>query len=358
MAVPFARGFNDAFHSYAAGNDADIAFQRAREPWASHHRYWVSWAHVQQWGPNSYHWTAQPGDLGFPGWSYEKARAESNERDLRTLPLVAGCPTGWIPENERAACRPDLRGQIADWELIWYPTSAQAIDYFATFCVETLKYFDACHRVDAIEVWNEPNLPLGGMQMPVYHFRQILGAVCTKVAAANAAGYFSHPMKVISGGLYMDYQGESWKSYLNFFENVHPALEIGIHPYDTRDHQGYAWDQAADRVVARVIELWEQAVPLTGRDLWVTETGASSRHPFTREGQKRALRKLVGRASNGGYFATRSRCKGVFLHRLYPAAHGQGQEEGPDEPFYQFSLLDPTWAPKEAWWMLVDEWGP
>lgn len=370
MAVHFAHGFNDVFHAYAAGADKTIAFQRAREPWSSHIRFPVSWTDVQQWGASSYHWKPVPGDLHYPGYDYEATRAESNSRELRSLPIVLGCPTGWIPRAHRAPCVPSLEGSVAEWEQGWYPTSTWAIDQFANFCVETLKYFDACQRVEAVEIWNEPNLP-ANLGNPVQAkasiqiadptaYGQILAAVIAKVNAANANSYFSRPMSVVSGGIYMDSNG-AWKNYLSGFKNQAAPYGVGIHPYDTRDHFGAgSSDAAADAVVDRIKDLYEQASNEATQDLWVTETGASSRQPFNQAGQSRAIRKLAGRASNGGWFDTRARCKAVLIHRLYPNDEDPGESEAPNTQFHKFSMVnkDPTWSVKTAWNTLVAEWGP
>ena len=360
MAVPFAHGFNEVFQFFSASSANTISFQRARECWSSHIRFYVDWSWVQQAGPGSFWWKPQPGSIQGWGWDYEALRAQANDRDLRMLPIVVNCPTGWIPRNERwptAGVFPS--DPNADYTVPWYPISSSAQAHFANFCVETIKYFNNCNRCDAVEVWNEPNYPTATLSP--YEFSDMLGATIQRVNQANANGEFNAAKQVISGGLYMDYQGGSWKNYLDVFKNQAAPFGIGIHPYDTRNHEAYGPITAANNVVARVAELYEQAANRTSGDLWVTETGASSRSPFGEDGQRHALRELAGA---GGYFAGRARCKGVFIHRLYPG--DDPGREGEGTPFYRFPVIrkdqpgtnPPAWTPKSAWWMLVDHWGP
>lgn len=344
MSVPFAHGFNDVFEGYAASSASTLAFQRARDANSSHIRFNVHWTLVQGAGPSSYAWTGG-------GYNYEELRSQSNSRNLRCLPVIVGCPPNVVARANRAPCAGVYPSDPAyDWTVAWYPSTPTGWNQFAAFCVEALKYFDACQKADTVEIWNEPNLP-NGNQMPAWAFSGMLGATISAVNAA--AGQFSKPMGVISGGLFMDYTAATWKNYANGFLNQAAPFGFGVHPYDTRDHNGLTQDAAADAVVDRVADLYNQAAQLTSNDLWVTETGASSRQPFNAGGQNRALRKLVGA---GQYFQSRARCRGAILHRLYP--NDDPGLEGPNTQFHKFSLVlrDQYWTGKEAFGMLSANW--
>lgn len=349
MAVPFVTGFNDVWNGYAASAEADLAFDRAAGCSSKVVRFNLFWDVIER-APGQYTWT----DVGR-GYDYANLRYQANRRGLKVLPIVIGCP-GWVPN--RKECKPGGGTFYA---------VGDSVQHYANFVVTACKYFDECQRIDAVEIWNEPNLGWGNTDPTQIgparindpaEYNALLAASLCAMANANGNGQFSHPLTVVSAGLYMDYGAGTWKSYLAAFENQSIPYGVGIHPYDTRKLESHAWDVAADMVVARIAELYDQAKNLTGRDLWVTETGCSSRRPpFDQEGQNRALRKLAG---VGGEFANRARCKAVVLHRLYPMNQSctDGCEDGATGLFFKYSLTqyDSAWTPKQAYNTLASHW--
>jgi len=351
MAVPFQHGFNDVFHVYAATAAADLAADRAQSAHSSHARFEVSWDAVERYGPAS----STPPIWADTAYNYDNASATLGGRGpIKAHPIVVGCPTSWIPRSERNPCAGVYPANPADdWTVRWYPRTAWAWQQYATFCVTVLKKFDnnPCGWVDNVEVWNEPNYPNGPSAVPlVSSFSGMLGATISAVAIANGNGSFSHSMGVISGGLFMDYSTAYWKSYLGGFKNQSGAFGLGIHPYDARLHTNKTSSQAAQEVIARVADLYQQAASECNNDIWVTETGCSSRSapygPWGLNGQSQAL---VGLAGTGGYFSNQPRCKGVFVHRMYPNDEAAGGTEAPGTSFYGYSTLNyGTWSPKTA----------
>lgn len=361
MAVPFQHGFNDRFQVYAATASADLAAQRAQDAHCSHVRFDVGWDSVEQNGPSSS--TAPAWVDPFGQYNYENLRATMGGRGpINAHPVVVGCPTSWIPRSERNPCRGVYPANPADdWTVSWYPRTAWAWQQYANFCVTVLKYFDAspCAWVDNVEIWNEPNAGNSDTMIPlVSSFSGMLGTTISTVAAANSSGSFTHPMGVISGGLLMDYSQGLWKNYLASFMNQAGAFAVGIHPYDTRDHTDETSSQAANGVAGRIQDLYLQATLQCSNDLWVTETGCSARAapwgPWGQSGQSQALATLAGA---GGFFAGQPRCKGVFIHRMYPNDENAGGKEAAGKTFYAYSTLNyGSWTPRTAHTMLGLNW--
>lgn len=343
--VGFSHGFNDIFHVYAAHPEGtpsmrDIAFNRASDCHSNLIRFQCDWPLVQYDSESVYHWT-------IPGYfDWDATRTACLQRNMKVLPIITGVPTAWVPRADRTPCNfAAVPGSASeDANIPWYPSTAASQAKFGQYAVEVLKFFDQCGTIDAIEVWNEPNG--GATYIPFWVYPQIVAAVVNAVAAANAANQFSHPMRVVAGALVMD-QDDVWKTYLSYFDSLALDFDVSIHPYDTKDHPTLDWDEAADAVVDRVSYLYNQAAAQTVRNLWVTESGASSRSPYGQQGQARALKRLYG---SSGFFQGRARCKAALVHKLRGSDNLSGFKAFP------VCMDDAPWTPKTAYYDLQSAW--
>lgn len=348
MSVPFVHGLNDDFWIYAATADANTSMSKAQNMNCSAVRTSVYWNGVEPTSSGDAVWTnpAVPYDLA-------NLRSMANGKQLKVVPIILGCPT-WIPADQRA--------QTPSGN--WYPTSADAASKFGDFVVKTARFFDECGTIDAIEIWNEPNLGYLGSPSQrgpflisyAPHFSQMLSFALCKMQAAADVQPFSRSITVVSGGLAMGTL-DDWQGYLTGYESQSLPYALGVHPYDLSTHSNLNnVDARADAVVSAIEAKFDDVKNRTysnpNRDIWVTETGASSRDEFGQSGQNRILRKLAGISGanpDEGVFAKKTRCKAVFIHRLYG-------DFASGTPTWKFSLQQADWTPKQAFDTLKAHW--
>jgi len=183
------------------------------------------------------------------------------------------------------------------------------------------------------------------------------------------------PVQVVSGGLFAKFQRQSplfsnglppypttqvdpmsWKQYLTSFQSHTCAdYDIGFHPYDlgpydqnpplTTGGSPVSESPRGSFTSENVLELFDEASALTNRDIWVTETGATSR-----ENTKAAGPVLESTQASELYamtwgLASRSRCKAMIVHRLYDSSHTDS--ESPTNAYYRFGVFKDTEVPPQ-----------
>lgn len=376
MTPPFKVGFSDYFFMYAANGMIDQAMQAVVNAGGKTIRIPVNWKAVEPDYPGQGLWSG-------PGYNYGYLGTKAQQYGLKVFPHVVNCPTAWIPPTQRAQCNPecvpahasntppDPNGPYtfpAPYEycypyLSWnlsYPLGA-ACDLYADFYTRVIDLFDSCGVIEAVEVWNEPNLDHHSSQaaVPVTAFNAMLGAVINKVRST-----YGTRITVVSGGLFLPWQQSNiheWTDYVDGFVNQCYSYGMGLHPYYTAGPDNSISSNAnadflADRVLALVDRVSDYLLETHGiaiQDFWITETGAPSRGAYGESGQARALHKIC----QG--FAARPRIKMMLVYRLYPwdeDDHESGESppdytdgpEGVGTGFYKFSMVDRVWAPKAA----------
>lgn len=343
----FDRGFNDVWAHYTENPDAGAAnmpFYHAKYCGSSFVRQEVRWEDV--WPEHN----DASGNFTPPNFSKfidTKNRAEAN--GMKVLPFVHSCAY-WARDSASSG----ING-------IWYPRP-EFVPHYGDLVKEAMLFFDT----PAVEIWNEPNIQFGG-NVPAQRFGEMVQAVC------NSCSHLPN-RTLISGGL--NPLGPSvsgdYLSYLTQFQAYAPSAtyKIGLHPYDNMNRfstwqaagsfytvknnpsTGTAWtsNQAADSVVQTVLGHFDAAKSRCGtREIWLTETGCAFRAPFGRAGQGRALQGI----SNG--LRLRARCKGLFVHRLYPPY--VSSEDDPSLAFSRYQLTDAiNGTPSSSYYALRDAW--
>lgn len=357
MAVHFKAGYHDIFNIYSGIGLNDVALERAAQGGAKLVRFNIGWEGIEPTSNSDAVWSTSDPTYYFNNYNYYALASKAQALRLKVLPVINGAPP-WLG-YDRLLCHPEWVGDgVPSHGIAYYPApTAAGCGAFADFVVKVIQFFENCGIIDAVEVWNEPNLYDNIIYIPpASHFSSILATTISRVRTA-------FPSKtVVSGGLYMSYQNPSvWKNYLDAFCNQCYSYGLGIHPYDLREfpnenHNNY--QAVADAVVARILGLYDSVEDyllavhgIYNQDLWVTESGGSSRNPLQEDGQKRILRKLFGH--NEG-FDLRSRCKAALVYRLYPFDNAGG--EAPGTAFYGFSTLKTDWSSKQAHNQLAVEW--
>ncbi|HEU4738876.1 MAG TPA: twin-arginine translocation signal domain-containing protein [Solirubrobacterales bacterium] len=353
---PPVRGFNDGWNEVLTGWGTQFG------PWAAsptengsvrYVRQVIDWAEVQKQNGGPFDFTRY--------WALRENLREWNtanpQRPLRILPRCMGCPQWAIPSGYQCPaywnwCHEGMDGQ------------------FGAFVAETLKYFDApgYRLVDAAEVWNEPNTPEFGA-VPYSRFAGLVWNGQYWTGLYYEQGNYSRPMTVLAGGIAMRGPAEkatsgaggsmngwsyengnfvripmSWQTYMQKFqESIQwSTFDIGIHPY----YFGNSSSEAASKILSLFDEAKNYTVQAPGvplRNLWVTETGCSSRSPFGQQGQQDVLSSV-----NKG-LAERSRCKAMIVHRMWDDSE-TGTFAG-----YGLGRLS-TSEKKQAWWALHAAW--
>jgi hypothetical protein len=366
VSVHYKRGMNDAFHVYAGNGLADIALQKAADAGVTTVRFPVEWAVVEPdaAGQNN-HWAGTGPHVMSDNYDFNLLAQKAQQRGMKLLPIVVGVAPWILPQN-RAYCHPEWIG-LPNVDIRTYPLQGAWSD-FADFVTRVIQFFKNCGVIEAVEIWNEPNLYGNALYIPnASHFSGMLATTITRVNNA-------HPdITVVSGGLYMKRDTpSSWQSYLDAFVKQSGGYALGIHPYDvrgfsTQNHNDY--EALADSVATTILGAYDDianyALQVHGvsRNIWVTETGAHSRNPLQEDGQKRVIRQILG---HGVGFDNKPQCAAVFPYRMYPfdaddhepstLSNTSDGTEGSNTTFSQFSLLNADWSNKQAFNQLVTEW--
>ena len=384
MTVRFAPGYHDIFHNYSgnftsetpAQRISDIALTAAKNSGAQVIRVSVNWDNIEHDRPNQGTWASTGGGY-LNNYDLGALAGKAAILGLKVLPLIFNAPS-WV---DRSYCQPTWVGDgNPRHQILYYPSSPSAYAAYAAFVVRVIQFFEG-YRLpspstatvcDAVEVWNEPNLSDGNLNISLTnpdgtaaprHFNSMVSATLSQVASS---AYSSKT--VVSGGLFVGAPdppptaGSPWKSYLDTFcEQCGSNFAIGLHTYDFRDFEGSTLspDEIADQVVLKILSLFDAfdnyllSVHGISRDLWVTEAGAFSRSPLGQSGQKRALQNIFGHGV-GFDTSARSRCKTALVFRLYADTYSSIEE--PSSDFRNFSTVHSDWTTKLSYAQLHTEW--
>jgi len=296
MALPdgFTTGVSDVFDQLAqqGGEPTLRTFDELVVANASSIRFPVYWDLVQPHG-EAFDWS-----------HYDAVYREVVFHGLKAHPVIMGCPE-WVGASQRKRASNG----------VCYPTGSSALNSFGEFAVETLKHFATFgDQVAAVEVWSEPNNPRGAHISDPSEFSRMLSTVALFVAAANGDGTFSgtggREMTVLSGGLDASAAESNWSKYLAGFQDQSFPYELGLHvpassPSSVKRAVEYA-EHAAEEIGSVV----DSAVSQSGREVWVTGTGASARAPWGEDGQAVALEAVASA------LAERPQCRAMMVTGL------------------------------------------
>ena len=329
----FVTGVSDSFEEVAqtGGKVVLQTFDELVAANASSVRFPIHWDRVQPDQKSSFDWSP-----------YDAVYQEAVFHGLKAHPVLVGCPQ-WVGPSQRKRA---TNG-------VYYPTGSAALNAFGEFAVETLRHFATFgDQIETVEVWSEPNNPRGAYIADASDFSRMLSTVALFVDCANGDGSFSgagdRRMVVLSGGLYATSTDSTWANYLARFQEQAFPYQLGLHvpaPVEpkTSSAVNYA-ESAADQIGAVV----DRAVKQSGREIWVTGTGASAAPPWGEEGQALAL----GSIANA--LAERSGCRAMMVTGLRSA---QGSTASAiDASLPRSGLLRDNGSPRPALAALQTAW--
>jgi len=359
----YLTGFNDDFNGYAGTSYASATLDRVKFCNGKAIRIGVNWADVQAGGPSSYDWT-----------NYDTIYAQALGKGVQILPTVFGCPswanpqvtapphpkTGLYPDPAYRTCHPSYDSAFGNFV-------DQVVRHFDFFT----KYYGLSKVITGVEITNEPNLWTFG-SVPSSRLRDLTTAAANAVATSQGAGAFSGPMRVISGGLApvseilpgnpnFPPQQHWWAYLVDLVSTGSTAYDVGFHSYELdkppssvltipENTPSNPFGRAAQYVnwqSTNIVDQIDLAHQLSGRDIWVTETGASSGCTW-KNGVKSDIFSDPYRATNGptiqadvlaeiaDEMKTRPWCKAMIVHRLYSNNTG----EPPNTAYYQYGVYD------------------
>lgn len=380
---PYLTGFNDDFVSYSKSGFASATLDRVKSCAGRCIRFPVDWGDVQQESRTSFNWS-----------SYDPIFGQALAAGVQLLPVILGCPE-WANPVVTAARRDDLD---PPYPADIYRTCSPSFDFaFADFVDQTLRHFDFFSKqhgyptvVSGAEILNEPNLWSFGA-VPAARVFQLTSASAAKVAASQAAGAYSGKMRVISGGPAPvlgigpdNPKGHpprpSWQRYLGDLVKSGPVnFDVGFHSYETskppdeiltipEDNPSDPFARArefANWQASRIVARFDEASTITSRDIWLTETGASSACIWSSDIFSSSYRAAHGPSIQAAVLAgiadslkSRPRCRSMFVHRLY----SDNLLEPPPTPasnsnHYQDGIYDSVNGnPKVAPFVLAERW--
>ena len=248
-------------------------------------------------------------------WGYlDNSVALLRSRRIRFLLCLVVAP-GWARGGDT---RPNAAPH-PDYDAYWSRMARELL----------LRYPDAA----GVEVWNEPNiLPFGSI--PPERYAQLLRAVCDAKAAVGSN------VPVVSAGLWHTEPKPGqigWQAYLRRFLGLvaDRHFSVGLHPYPRGGRSATAEDLA--RSVAEQIR---SVKSITGRPVWITETGVST-GDVSAEVQAKSLRLIYKDT-----FAT-ARIRAVFFFRLVDPT------DRPDSAWESgLGVCRTDFSPKPAYWTL------
>lgn len=378
--MPYLPGFNDDFVSYSGAGLAGSVMPKLKAAGGQAARIGVDWGLVQPDGPESWDFS-----------SIEAIRIQAMVAGVQILPTVYGCPD-WAGPVITASPRTGRQTYPADY----FRTCSPEYDPdFGRFADRTIRHFDAPafsgdapRLIPGVEILNEPNFWTFG-DVPAGRLIELTSAAAEAVAASARQGAFSAGMRVISGGLaplsaLAPGEGAfparpSWQEYLGVLSEAGGDFDIGFHSYETaqppagtltipernpedafgRARQFAEWQ--SNRIVGKV----DAALAITSRDVWVTETGASSAATWPDDIFTAGYRLAHGERIQAEVLTrvaaaleSRPRCRSMIVHRLFSNDEAEpptGSNESSD--YYQYGVYDAIdGAPKLAVAALAAEW--
>jgi hypothetical protein len=372
----YLSGFNDDFVAYSTSDFAGSVMEKVQAAGGQSVRIGVDWGAVQAEGAQSFDWSP-----------YNALHAQALIAGVQILPTIFGCPAWANPVSTSP--------ETADFPVC----SREHDDDFGRFAFATARHFDAPARVrsdlptviSAVEILNEPNIVTFGA-IPAGRLFELSQAAAQAIAAGNESGAFSEPITVVSGGLAPVIPvapgnaggftpRPSWQDYLTeMLAAGSPEFEVGIHSYETakpppgtltepednssdpyaRAGQFAGWQ--ADRIIDRI----DQALDLTTRDIWVTETGASSAGIWSKDIFSPGYREAHGQKIQADVLTrvaealgSRPRCKAMIVHRLFSNDEAEPPPTASeDSVHYQNGVYESIdGKPKLAVAALAEAWG-
>ena len=287
----FATGISDSFEELArhGGELALNSFDSLVAANAASIRFPIAWDRVEV-------------EEGRFDWSYYETLHQALVfHGLKAHPVIIGCPERFgAAERKRSA------------NGVYYPTGSRALNAYGAFAVETLKHFNRFgNQISAIEVWSEPNNPRGAHIPDPADFSRLLSTVALYVDCANADGAFgdasSSGMVVLSGGLYATPSDRTWERYLAGFQEQAFPYEVGLHSPASTAKGAATPNEYAQRSAEEIGAAVDRAAAQSGREIWVTATGATAQPPWGDDGQALALGSIAST------LATRSQCRAMVV---------------------------------------------
>ena len=379
--LPYLPGFNDDFALLSTSAVAAEVMPKLRAAGGRCARIGVDWSQVQAAGPTSWDWS-----------SIDPVRVQALLAGVQILPTLFGCPE-WAKPVATATRRSGPGPSLPD--PAFRTCSPEHDPAFGRFAAETIRHFDLPRTLEdlpplipGVEIFNEPNLWKFG-DVPPDRTLQLTQAAAEAVAQDAAEGRFSGEMRVITGGLAPAVELKpdnrsgyparpAWQDYLaeldgpgdfdvgfHSYELSKPPEEVLTEPEDNPDdpaaraRQFAAWQ--ADQIVGKI----DEALALTERDLWLTETGASSEGTWSGDVFTAAYRLEHGQQVQADVLSrvadalkSRSRCRSMIVHRLFSADEAEPPPTpGEDSPYYGYGVYDAPEGPaKLAVTALADSW--
>ena len=290
----FTTGVSDAFEQLAqeGGELALHAFDELVAANAHSIRFPIEWDRVE------------PKQGGFDWSHYDALHRVLVFHGLKAHPVIVGCPE-WVGSDQRK--------QAANG--VYYPTGSRALNAWGEFAVETLRHFTGFgDQIEAIEVWSEPNNARGSHIADPAEFARMLSTVALFVDCANADRTFGEgvdrEMTVLSGGLYATAADRSWEGYLAAFHEQPFPYQLALHVPASDTHGAIDGQDYAERSAEQIGGVVDRAAAQSGREVWVSGTGASAQAPWGEEGQALAM------GSISSALAERSQCRAMMVTGL------------------------------------------
>lgn len=289
----------DDFAQLAAdGAVSNQAFASLDDSGAAAVRFPVRWDEIEQ-ADGALHWD-----------SLEDLRRQLVLRGQKAIPVIVGCSRRWIDEGQAGR----------DGKSLSYPTGHQALNAFADFAIETIRFFAQFGaKLDAIEVWSEPDVATETSIVDPDAFGRLVTTVAASVQSAQVTGLLSGSITVVSGALRVGPRESRWREYVNTLCTRHPygAYSFGLHPVPAATGRERTTAAYARALASDVQAAVEQFARTTNSDIWVTGVSASSATPSGEAGQEAALTKIIED------LLQRKDVAGVSVSQLYPGSSGE-----------------------------------
>jgi hypothetical protein len=246
----------------------------------------------------------EPGVWDFSKWD---AYVDEGKRAGKKILAVLAYDTGWIYGEKKP------RQHI----------TPEKIPYFLEYAEQVVRRYRG--RIDAFEIWNEPNNPFYFWKGPRKDFYELSRATARKIKEIDPE------IKVVAGSLWL-----VSKSFIRgMFDSgaMEQVDAISFHPY-AGSPRGVL--RSYDRLVRIVGEY-----NFTG-EIWVTEIGYPTRgiYPgFVNQDNypEYIVKTLAGLAARGG--------RTLFWYELFDK-YNQGEAPSALNPSLYFGLVYPNYSPK------------
>lgn len=284
----------DRFPELAADQGrSNQTFTLLRATGAGAVRFPVRWDEVEQ-------------DNGSKDWGpFEDLYSQLIFTGFSAIPVILGCPASWYAAGQAQQDTTNLS----------YPTGHQALNSFADFVLDTISFFSLYGpAVQAVEIWSQPNASAGSAISDPVAFSRLLATAAAAIDSAQAAGFLSTPVTVISGALRVG-AGEDWRSYLSAFQKQHSPYEVGVQPVTATGSAGSSMAYSTS-LAKQVEQIISDVAGATRSPLWICDLSASSESPWGEDGQASALAQATAQ------LLKRPDVRGISVSRLFPDPSG------------------------------------